>query len=217
MHNSYIELPFATDHNAPPGVDNSDQYPHSLVRHFLMKYTKQGQRIFDPFLGFGTTAFVAEELDRIPYGIEANGERFEWSAGQLAHWQNIRHGDTADMNAYGFPKMDFCITSPPYMPRHHKWNPLYGGNPKHAGYDIYLARMGFIFSELAKLMKRNAFIAVQADNLYKKVYTPLVHDLHTEISKSFTPQAETIVKWTGERTGEHADYEHTHCLIFRKS
>lgn len=212
-HAPLIDLPFHGEFNAPKGVDNCDQYPESLPAYFIKEYTKKGHAVYDPFMGFGTTAFVAEKTGRIPYGTEADGERFEWAAGQLEHWQNIIHSDAAQAAKLGFPKMDFCITSPPYMPCHHKWNPLYGGDPKYAGYDTYLKRMGFIFGQIAKIMKRNAYIVVQADNLPGRRYTPLVHDLHTQLAKHFTPQGETIVRWTDPKP----DYPHTHCLIFKKT
>ena len=213
---SLIELPFQTVQNTPPDEDNSDQYPQSLVQYFLEHHTKKGAKVFDPFLGFGTTAFVAEEMGRVPYGIEADGQRFEWAAGQLEHWQNIRHGDAADAASYGFPKMDFCITSPPYMPCDTKWNPLYRGDPKYAGYDLYLERLGFIFEQIATLMKRGALVVVQADNVLGKRYTPLVRDFSAKISKHLRPEAEIIVRWSGEMPAPHKDYTHTHCLVFKK-
>ena len=209
---AFIELPFKIEHHGPKGIDYSDKYPESLVRYFLKNHTKKKDKVFDPFLGFGTTAFVAEETGRVPYGIEASGERFEWAAGQLNHWQNIKHGDSANISVFGFPKMDFCITSPPYMPCHHKWNPLYGGNPKYAGYDAYLKRMGFIFEKVAALMKRNALIVAQVDNLTGRRYTPLVRDISNNISKSLRPEAEMIVRWKNPKP----DYPHTHCLVFKK-
>lgn len=214
---TFIELPFSSDYNAPRGVDNCDQYPQSLVRYILKRYTKKGETVFDPFLGFGTTAFVAEEMERVPYGIEADGERFEWAAGQIAHWQNIAHDDAANINQYDMPSMDFCITSPPYMPREDDWNPLYSGDPAYNGYDAYLERMEYIFAQVANVMKRGAHVIVHADNIHGAVYTPLVHDLHGVISKSLEPQAEIIVRWVGEMPQQHKDYTHTHCLVFKKA
>jgi DNA modification methylase len=211
-----IELDFSTGQNTPNYIDNCDQYPESLVRYFIENYTKKGQSVFDPFIGFGTTAFVAEETGRIPFGIEADGERFEWGAGQLENWQNIKHDDAANIAAQDFPEMDFCMTSPPYMIRDDEWNPLYGGDPEYNGYDVYLKRLEFIFAQVATIMKKDALIVVQADNIQGKIYTPLVRDFHHLISKSFKPQAEIIVRWTGEKPECHKDYEHTHCLVFKK-
>ncbi len=212
-HDLFIEIPWALERDTKP-LDNEVKYPEALVRHFLKKYTKKGDKIFDPFAGLGTTLFTSEEMGRIPYGLEANRERFEWVAGQLEHWNNLKHGDSAKLLDFSFPKMDFCITGPPYMPRHHKWNPLYSGDPKKAGYDVYLKRMAYIFSNLKKLMKRNALVIVQADNLtHGKIYTPLLHDLLACVSKNFQPCGETMVRWKNAKP----DYPSTTCMIFKNT
>ncbi|MCB9996526.1 MAG: site-specific DNA-methyltransferase [Rhodospirillales bacterium] len=210
----FITLPFAHERAAPPFSSDADKYPDSVVRYFLDRYTKKGDRVFDPFMGLGTTAFVAEDMGRIPYGFEHDRERFEWVAGQLEHWTHIHNDDAANMRKYALPKMDFAITSPPYMPKHHKWNPLYGGDPAKAGYDKYLSRMAYIFKALAQTMKRNSFVVVHADNLYHGPhYTPLVRDLGLAAEKSMALKAETTIKWENPQ----ADYTHTHCLIFKNT
>lgn len=212
--NALINIEFKLERAAPPFEGNDIKYPEGLVRHFMNRYSKKGDKVFDPFVGLGTTLFVAEELGREPYGIEAEERKFEWSAGQLEHWQNVVCGDAGDMDRFGLPRMDFCMTSPPYMPKHHKWNPLFGGDPKKAGYDKYLKRMGFIFKKLSALMKKNAYVIVQADNLQGRVYTPLVRDLSQAIEQpSLRLENEVIVKWDNPKP----DYPNTHCLIFKKA
>lgn len=212
-----IELDFCMGTNTPNHIDNCDQYPESLVRYFLESYAKKGQRVFDPFIGFGTTAFVAEEMGLIPYGIEADRERFEWGAGQIENWQNIRHDDAANIAAHDFPQMDFCITSPPYMVSDGEWNPLYAGDPEYNGYECYLKRLEYIFEQVSLVMKKNALVIVQSDNIEQESYTPLVHDFQQTISKSLQLQAEIIVNWTGSKPDYHKDYAHTHCLVFKKN
>lgn len=207
----FISIPFILERAAPPFEDNSIKYPESLVRYFLNAFTKPGDRVFDPFYGLGTTLFVAEEMKRIPYGIEADRNKFEWSAGQLEHWQNVIHDDSGHINKFGLPKMDFCMTSPPYMPKNHKWNPLYAGDPKYAGYDIYLRRMKHIFKQIKPIMKKNAPLIVQADNLRGKVFTPLVRDITNAVEASFRLEDEIIVQWENPKP----DYTHTHCLAFK--
>jgi len=209
-----ITLPFVQDYAPPDGDDNSDQYPSSLPRYFIENYTKKKQRVFDPFMGFGTTAFVAEELGRIPFGVEADGERFEWGAGQLEHWQNIVSGDAADIVDFDLPKMDLCVTSPPFMMWHEEWNPLYGGDEEFAGYDVYLLRLKEIFRAIRFVMKKNALVVVHADNIpHKKGFTPLVRDMSNAISSVFRPAGDVIIQW------EDAPDEHTltHCLIFKNA
>lgn len=214
IYPALVELPYVLGAGGPSGEDTSDQYPESLVRYFLDAFTKKGDKVLDPFLGLGTTAFVAEEMGRIPYGKEADRKRFEWAAGQLEHWNNIHYGDSAQIALGDFPKMDFCMTSPPYMPMHHQWNPLYGGDPEYAGYDHYLERLEFIFQQVRGVMKKKSYLVVHADNLQtpRRRYTPLVRDISLAVSKSFQPEAEIIVKWS---KGAPEDYPHTHCLLFK--
>ncbi len=207
----FISLPYVLEREAPAFEGNDVKYPEGLVRHFLKTFTKRGSKVFDPFAGLGTTLFVAEEMQRIPFGVERDLRRHLWVAGQLEHWPNLVYGDSAELAAHGFPKMDFAMTSPPFMPRHHRWNPLCAGNPANAGYDRYLARIQHIFRQLSLIMKRNGVIVVQADNLPGRTYTPLVRDLSMAISGVFRPEAEVIVAWEGGRR----DYRHTHCLVFK--
>ena len=211
-HETFITLPWKLERPAPRFDSNEIKYPESLVRYFLQRHTKPGDRVFDPFAGLGTTLFVAEEMRRLPFGIEYDGRRHEWVASQLAHWPNLIHGDSGKLATYGLPKMDFVMTSPPYMPRHHQWNPLYAGNTKHAGYDAYLKQMAKIFARLAGIMKRNAYAVVQADNLPGRVYTPLVADFVRVVSTVLRLEAEIIVAWENR---PEADTQHTHCLVFR--
>lgn len=208
----FITLPYKLEREPPPFEANAIKYPESLVRHFLKEFTRRGDRVFDPFTGLGTTLFVAEEMGRIPFGIEYDPKRYEWVAGQMQHWTNLVNGDSGKLSAMGFPKMDFCMTSPPYMPKHHKWNPLFGGNPAKGGYDVYLKQMRNIYRQVAEIMKKNATVIVQADNLPGRTYTPLVRDLSVAIGDILRLENEVIVAWKNAKP----DYPHTHCLVFRK-
>jgi DNA modification methylase len=207
----FITLPYALEREAPPFEGNDIKYPEALVRLFLKKLTRPGDRVFDPFAGLGTTLFVAEEMRRIPFGVERDERRHQWVAGQLDNWTNLRHGDSSKLASLGFPKMDFCMTSPPYMPRRHKLNPLCEGDPARTGYAAYLADIQRIFAEVARIMKRGSKIVVQADNLPGRPFTPLVRDFGTVISEVFRAEAEIVVAWQGGPK----DFLHTHCLVFR--
>ena len=211
IRQQFASLPFKLEREPPPFEGNDVKYPEALVRFFLAKLTKPGARIFDPFAGLGTTLFVAEEMRRIPFGVECDPRRHAWVAGQLAHWPNLRRGDSRDLASFGFPKMDLAMTSPPFMPRHHKWNPLCAGNPAHAGYDKYLAMMQQVFRQLALVMKRGGHVVVHVDNLPGRTYTPLVRDLGAAIDGVLRLQTEMVIAWEGGPK----DYRHTHCLVFK--
>jgi DNA modification methylase len=44
--------------------------PLSLFAEFINNSSKKGQKVFDPFLGSGTTLIAADQLNRICYGME---------------------------------------------------------------------------------------------------------------------------------------------------
>lgn len=208
---SFIELEYAQENAVSVRDSDEDKFPECIPRYFIENFAKPKSKIFDPFMGHGTTAFVAEELRHIPHGIEADDERHAWAAGQLEHWNNIHCADALCMNDLGFPKMDLCITSPPFMPANHQWNPLYGGDPNYKGYAQYLKKMANIFAELKTLMKRGSHVIVHVDNIEGKVFTPLVRDVSILISESFTPKGETIIQFKNAPK----DYSLTRCLIFK--
>lgn len=209
----FITLPYKLERAAPPFEGNDIRYPESLVRHFLTEYTKKGDRVFDPFAGLGTTLFVAEAMGRVPYGVEAERARFEWTAGQISHWGNMFHADAGHCTKLDLPPMDFCMTSPPFMPMDHQWNPLYSGNPRYAGYALYLRRMKHIFSKVHQVMKRGSTVVIQVDNLrHTRCFTPLVHDIGAAVGASFRLMDEKIIRW---KNGP-ADYPLTQCLVFKK-
>lgn len=207
-----VALPFGFARAAPPFEGHDICFPDSLARYWIGRLSRPGARVFDPFAGLGTTLFAAEEMGRVPYGIEYDGRRHGWVAGQLAHWGHLIHGDGARMGTYGLPKMDLCVTSPPFMGRGHRWNPLYAGDPAHAGYDAYLRRLGLIFGRIAAVMKSGAHVVLQVDNVPGRPFTPLVRDVGRAAEKCLRPAGETVVLWEGGRP----DYTHTHCLVFKK-
>ncbi len=216
LSNNLITLPYRLGRTPPAFAGDGLQSPDSLVSYFMAAYSKRGQRVFDPFAGLGTTLFVAEALGRIPYGIEADPLHRDWTAGQLRHWDHILCMDSAQMDKAPLPKMDFCMTCPPYMRRSDRWNPLYAGNPAHAGYASYLRRIGHIFSKLPLVMKRGATVIVQVDNLPGRIYTPLVHDFIHVIERSLTLENEIIVAWK-KPAPSAINQTHTHCLVFKNN
>ena len=84
LDQQFITLDYALERAPPPFEGNDIKYPEALVRRFLKEFTRPGDRVFDPFAGLGTTLFVAEEMRRIPFGVEQDERRHAWVAGQLA-------------------------------------------------------------------------------------------------------------------------------------
>ncbi|MCQ2285235.1 MAG: site-specific DNA-methyltransferase, partial [Bacteroidales bacterium] len=75
-----ITIPFWS---MPENTDHPTQKSEKLVAKLILASSKPGDRIFDPFLGSGTTAVVAQKLGRKYCGVEINREYCRWAAKRL--------------------------------------------------------------------------------------------------------------------------------------
>ena len=60
------------------------QKPEKLIAKLILASSNQGDLIFDPFMGSGTTAVTAKKLDRNYLGIEQNPRYLAWAFKRLA-------------------------------------------------------------------------------------------------------------------------------------
>jgi len=56
---------------------HSAAFPKALPEWFIKLFTKEGDTVLDPFMGSGTTIFVAQEMGRKAIGIEILQEYYE--------------------------------------------------------------------------------------------------------------------------------------------
>jgi site-specific DNA-methyltransferase (adenine-specific) len=64
-----ISVPFWS---MPENTDHPTQKPEKLIAKLILASSKEGDMVFDPFLGSGTTAVVAKKLHRQYCGVELN-------------------------------------------------------------------------------------------------------------------------------------------------
>ncbi len=89
-----ISIPFWS---MPENTDHPTQKPEKLYAKLILASSKEGDRIFDPFSGSGTTAVVAKKLKRNYCCVEVNKEYCLWTAKRL---QNA----DKDMSIQGYAK-----------------------------------------------------------------------------------------------------------------
>jgi len=77
---SDITVPFWS---MPENTDHPTQKPEKLLAKLLLASSNQGDFVFDPFLGSGTTAVVAKKLGRRFSGVEINPEYGAWALKRL--------------------------------------------------------------------------------------------------------------------------------------
>ena len=79
-----ISIPFWS---MPENTDHPTQKPEKLYAKLILASSRPGDNVFDPFLGSGTTAVVAQKLGRNFCGIEINKEYCLWGAKRLLNAQ----------------------------------------------------------------------------------------------------------------------------------
>ncbi|MFW9916906.1 MAG: DNA methyltransferase [Candidatus Thorarchaeota archaeon] len=199
---------------------DDNRFPEALVSYFLNNYTQPGDSVLDIFAGLETTLFVAEQMKRIAYGLEYDKKRVDYIRANLVQKNNVIHGDALKLEDYQLPKMDFCLTSPPYMPKDDNLNPLTGCTTK-GDYKRYLKDIRTIFSKVKDIMKANSYVVIEVANLKENGVTTLAWDIAREVSKTFHFEGEIVIGW--EQEGDLAQdgaygggYDHSYCLVFRK-
>jgi len=65
-------------------TDHPTQKSEKLLAKLILASSKEGDFIFDPFLGSGTTVAVAKKLNRLYSGVEQNHEYCTWIEKRLA-------------------------------------------------------------------------------------------------------------------------------------
>jgi len=77
-----ISVPFWS---MPENTDHPTQKPEKLIAKLILASSREGDMVFDPFLGSGTTAVVAKKLNRHYCGIEINREYCLFAAKRLSN------------------------------------------------------------------------------------------------------------------------------------
>lgn len=195
------------------------RYCEDLVEYFIGKYTAEADVVLDPFMGFGTTLVVAERMNRKGFGIEFDGDRCHYVRSLLQHPERAIHGDSTKIDQLQLPPVDFSMTSPPYMGRHHKENPFTAYTTHGDGYEQYLVDLRGIYEKLSHKMTAGANVVIEVSNLKHDdapdaPITMLAWDIAREVSKVLRFEGEVVIAWEG---GYAYGYDHSYALRFSKS
>jgi tRNA G10 N-methylase Trm11 len=212
---TYLQLPNAHPDPLPDQFADDDvRYAPDLVRTFLAEYTRVGEVVFDPFAGFGTTLLVAEAMERRAIGLEYDRDRWNYTRSRLRHPETLLHGDARQLASYALPRIDFTITSPPYMRRDDPTDPLAAYQEPGRGYDAYLADLQAIYHQIGLLMTETARAVIEVANLkHSGMVTTLAWDMAHAISQVLRFEGEIVVAW--EPTYGYG-YDHSYCLLFSR-
>jgi len=211
---SWFTMPYQLK-EIPIKGDTNVRYPEAFVRKFINEYTKERDKVLDPFAGYGTTLAVAQKMGRIGIGIEYDQKKCRHIETLIQPPSKLIHGDARKLSAYDIPKCDFSITSPPYMQAHHKEHPL--TNYKEKGdYTTYLKEMKKVYAQVKNIMKRNALIVLEVSNIRggKRPMTPLAWDIAKTLSDILFFEREIVYCHTNSDP-DSIFGNHSYCLLFR--
>lgn len=196
------------------------RYPSALVERFLTEFTQPGDVVLDPFAGYGTTLFAAEKMGRKGYGVELLPQRVEFIRKRIPDPARIFQASALDLASCPLPRVDFSITSPPYMTKNdHPEYPFAGYQITGQGYEDYLRDIQHIYQQLAQLLRPGGRAAIEVCNIQKEgVLTTLAWDIARSVGEVLPLEKEYVIFWKkpGAREGYGFGYDHSYCLLFRK-
>jgi len=210
---TFLRLKNQQQHKLPAEFQHEDiRYTKELVAHFLRHFTRPGDTVLDPFAGYGTSLFVAEAMERVPYGIEFDARRAGYIRSRLQRPDSMIHGDTRRILSYQLPPIDFSITSPPYMAAHDIEDPFTNYTADGAGYAAYLRQIERIYADIKQLLKPEARVVLEVSNLKDQHgITMLAWDVARAVSNVLVFEGEVVIGWDSYGYG----YDHSYCLVFR--
>lgn len=188
----------------PRDADEDVHMLSSVVDHVIERCTAPDEVVFDPFLGFGTTAERAIALGRHAIGIELLPERVQILRDRIPR-AHVVEGDARELElilertpafdpASG---VDLILTSPPYMTEsHHDADPLTAYERDGGDYRRYLSELSMVADQCARIIKPGGFVVWNvADILHMGHTTHLIADCSAVLKQHLTRVAITQIQW----------------------
>jgi DNA modification methylase len=75
------------------GGTHTAAFPLEVPARNILLYTKEGEKVFEPFLGSGTTLIAAEQLNRICFGMELSAKHVDTSIRRFVAWK-LQRGES---------------------------------------------------------------------------------------------------------------------------
>ena len=226
-------------HNSKYHGNFVPQIPHQL----LLRYTKKGDWVLDPFSGSGTTLIEAQRLERNSIGIEIQKDVADES--QIRIDSESKEGVVAKvisadstninmenlLNKFGISKVQFVLMHPPYWDII-KFSDKKGDLSNAKSLSLFKRRLRKAIDNTTKVLEKNRYCAIVIGDKYSESrITPLGFEcMNLFIEKGFILKA-IIVKNFGDTEGKEnmqsiwryralsADYyifKHEYIMVFKK-
>jgi SAM-dependent methyltransferase len=216
---THLALTYAHEEELPAGYSTEVRTPDALVETFVRAESEPGDRVLDPFAGFGTTLLVAERLGRRPHGIEYEPDRVAHVRDRLEDGV-VRAGDARSIDADRVPPCELCFTSPPFVTEGMSTDAFenYSGE---SSYEAYLADVETVARGVRRVLAPDGTLVVDVANLkHEGRVTTLAWDVADAIRRTGLQfRGEVVVTWEGDGIPDSEGaygygYDHTYCLVY---
>ncbi|NIJ73547.1 hypothetical protein FHR66_002780 [Xanthomonas sp. F4] len=195
------------------------------MRPFVRHFSAPGERVLDPFCGFGSTLLAAEVEGRHGIGLEIDAAR-----ALLARARLQRLGLQAEVLDGGLPlcvpdaPVDLCLTNVPYFGC--AWPAAAAAAPGQlyasADYAAYLQGLRAVFHGVRRLLREDGFCIAMVENVQLGEATlPQAWDLARILGSLFAPCPERVLCYPRETAqpltpgDPRSDRSHEYALIFQ--
>lgn len=204
-----------------------------IPRNLILRYSKEGDTVLDPFLGSGTTLVETKLLKRKGIGIDINPDSIKISQENLRFNINsdyeplLINKDSRNLNFLDDNSIDLICAHPPYA-NIIKYSEDISGDLSHLDIDAFLSEISIIAEELFRVLKKNKFCAILiGDTRRNKHIIPLGFNVMQVFLNAGFLLKENIIKEqhncqaTGFWYQKSIDYNflliaHEYLFIFRK-
>ena len=179
--------------------------PVELIDRIVNIYSKEEDKVLDPFMGSGTTVISAIRNNRFCYGFEIDYKVHKIASDNIENSLNllvnggysIRNVDCVQgLNSIEDETIQLTITSPS-IPSN-KYADDYEGEFDKLPYDPYMERMSYVMNELYRVTKVGGYVAFVVTDYRNIKYDEPYVELHSDIA----------------RVGKNAGFLYQDCIIY---
>ena len=220
--------------------DHPATFSPTMISEFIKFFTKKNMVVLDPFVGIGTTLTACDRTNRKGIGIEFNKKYVNIAKKRISDKQKVIHGNSLELSTMKIPRIDFCISSPPYWKMLNKidvnqkmridkgLDTKYSEKKMDLGnideYEEFMEKLIDIYEQVFTLLKPEKYLVIIVQNvIMKSVMIPFAWDLGIRLSKKFILKKEKI--WCQDHKNLYpfgypyswvSNTHHHYCLIFQK-
>ncbi|ABU59642.1 site-specific DNA-methyltransferase [Roseiflexus castenholzii] len=192
------------------------QIPYQL----MLRYTRRGDLVLDPFAGSGTTLIEAQRLGRLAIGVELNPAVAQQTRATLARESDVRSalcalevGDSAafdwraTLERYGVRSAQLAILHPPYHDIIR-----FSDDPRDLAnapsVDAFLSRLGAVVAQVKAALDAGRYLAlVLGDKYANGEWVPLGFLGMQEVLRHGFTLKSIVVKNFEQTTGKRGQHE----------